>query len=424
MDNSITTNRPRIVIIGAGFAGIFCAKGICGEDADITLIDKQNHHLFQPLLYQVATGFLGINDVAMPIRSLFPGEKNVRVVMEEVTGVDTTTKTVKTASHYYEYDYLVIATGARYHFFGHDDWEPHMMVLKTMEDAITLRGRILTSFEEAELEKNPEKRRQLLTYVVIGGGPTGIEMAGAIADIINYALEREFRNITRNDTSIYLLEAAPRLLGAMKPNLSAHAEARLRQKGVRVICNSTVSNITPNKVTTSNGEINTNVILWAAGVHANPIAGWLGVTPNRNGTINVEPNLSVPNHENVFVAGDAACVIDDEKPLPALASVAKQEGKYLARLLTAKIRKEPFSRKFRYADYGTMATIGRNSAVAQFRYINFTGRFAWMLWGIVHIFFLTGFRNRMSVFLTWLWTYMTFGMGARVILKRYPKKPS
>ncbi len=409
--------KPRIVIIGAGFAGLFCAKGLAKQNAHITLIDRQNHHLFQPLLYQVAAGFLGINDVALPIRSLFPAKGNVDVVMEEVTGVDTKQRIVQTGIHQYPYDYLLIATGARYHFFGNDQWAPHVWVLKTLSDAIALRQRILTTFEKAELETDERKRKALLTYVVIGGGPTGVEMAGAIADVINYALEREFRRIKVSDTRIVLLEAAPRILGGMPEKLSEYAQKELEEKGVQVLCGGAVRNISEGRVTTAEEHIESETILWAAGVKAVPVSNWIGVESDRRGAIPVRPDLSVEGMPNVFVAGDAATCMQGDKPLPALASVAKQQGKYMAKLLRARVQGKEYSKPFRYHDLGTMATIGRNSAIADFNGMTFRGWSAWMLWGFVHIYFLTGFRNRVTVFFTWVWTYLTYGMGARIILR-------
>lgn len=411
------SSLPRIVIVGAGFGGMFCARGLAGSGALVTLIDRQNHHLFQPLLYQVATGFLGINDVALPIRSLFRGSGNVKVVMDEVVGVDTGARRVRTGTRDYPYDYLVVATGARYHFFGNDHWAPHCWVLKTLSDAIALRQRILTTCERAELETDPRRRAALLTYVVIGGGPTGAEMAGAIADVVNYALEREFEHIRPKDTRILLLEAAPRMLGSMPEKLSDYARDMLERKGVEVRCGAAVQNIVAGRVVTAAEGVESETILWAAGVRPAPVHGWLGVEPDRRGGIAVEPDLSVPGLPDVFVIGDAATFRQKGAILPALASVAKQQGKYLGAALRARVQGQAHRKPFRYADLGTMATIGRNAAVADFGGVSFRGRFAWLLWGVVHIYFLTGFRNRATVFLTWVWTYVTFGMGARIILR-------
>ncbi|MBI1276410.1 NAD(P)-binding protein [bacterium] len=413
----MTARIPRIVIVGAGFAGMFCARGLVGADAHITLIDKQNHHLFQPLLYQVATGFLGINDVALPIRSLFRGKDNVHVVMEEVNGIDTRQQVVRTEGHEYPYDYLVLGTGARYHFFGHDEWAPHVMVLKTLADAIFLRHQILTAFEKAEIEKDEQKRRALLTFVVIGGGPTGVEMAGAIADVVNHALEREFRHIRPRDIRILLLEAGQRMLGAMPEKLSHYADHILKDKGVEVHCGTAVRNIAAGRVETATETVESATILWAAGVRAAPVASWLGIEADRRGAIPVRGDLSIEALPNVYVAGDAATCMQDGQPLPALASVAKQQGKYLAYTLRRRVQGQSPGVPFHYTDLGTMATIGRNAAVADFKGITFRGWLAWMLWGVVHIYFLTGFRNRATVFLTWVWTYLTFGIGARIILK-------
>jgi len=414
-------HKPRVVIIGAGFGGIFCAKGLVGSNSHITIIDKQNHHLFQPLIYQVATGFLGINDVALPIRSLFRGKENIDIVMSEVTGIDTKNQLVLTNNHSYEYDYLVIGTGAHYHFFGNDNWQPNVKVLKTLADAISLRQQILMAFEKAEIETDVTIRRTLLTFVVIGGGPTGVEMAGAIADVINYALKYEFRNIRRHDARIVLLEAADRVLGGMRKSLSQYTKKILEKKGVEVHCNKTVQDILPNKIITKDETIEAETILWAAGVRANNAASWLGLPAAKNGGVLVKDDLSVEGFTNIFVIGDNSCLMKKDRPLPALASVAKQQGKYMAKVLNEKLDGREYKKPFRYLDMGTMSTIGRNSAVAQFKIFIIKGWLAWMMWGVVHIFFLTGFRNRITVFLTWSWTYLTYGIGSRIILKN-PKK--
>lgn len=407
----------KVVIVGAGFGGLFCAKGLANTEAHVTLIDRQNHHLFQPLLYQVATGFLGINDVALPIRSLFKRDKNVDVVMEEVASVDTANRKVITGKHSYDYDYLVLATGAQYHFFGHDEWKANSGVLKSLNDAIGLRQRILASFEKAELETDEAERRKLLTYVVIGGGPTGVEMAGAIADVINYALELEFRNIRPEHTNILLIEAAPRILNTMSETVSDYAKEMLEKKSVKVRCNTTVKDIKKGEVITADEHILSNIVLWAAGVRATPLAGWLGIEPNQRGAITVDEHLAVPGLPEIFVIGDAATYMEKGKPLPAVASVAKQQGKYLAKFLRKKFKDKNYKRPFRYQNLGTMATIGRNAAVADFGTFSMKGWLAWIVWGIVHIYFLSGFRNRVTVFLNWLWTYITFGMSARIILR-------
>ena len=409
---------PRIVIVGAGFAGIFCARGLAGAEAHITLIDRENHHLFQPLLYQVATGFLGINDVAWPMRSLFRGNRNIEVIMGEVIGIDVHAKCVLTDRISYPYDYLVLAPGSRYHFFGHDDWAHHVQVLKTLEDAVGLRHQILGTFERAEIEQDKARRSKLLTYVIIGGGPTGVEVAGAIADVVRYTLPREFRRIGPEDVHIILLEAASRVLSAMPEHLSAYTREVLERKGVIIRCQTAVQKIEQEQVVTPQDIIETHTILWAAGVKPCPITDWLGVSPDQRGAVPVRPDLSVEGKENIYVLGDAALCMQHGKPLPALASVAQQQGKYLAGHLRRSINGKLYLEPFRYRDLGTMATIGRNEAVADFGSFTVKGWCAWLLWGIVHIYFLTGLRNRIVVFVTWIWTYITFGMGARIILGR------
>jgi len=409
---------PRIVIVGAGFAGLFCAKGLEGSHAKVTLIDSQNYHLFQPLLYQVSTGFLGANDIALPVRSLFSNKSNVEVVMDEVTGIDYGSQQVLAGKKNYPYDYLVIAVGARYYFFGHEEWRQHAFVLKSLEDAMLLRQRILSSFEQAELETDEEARKKLLTFIVVGGGPTGVEMAGAIADTINYVLPREFRNIRPEDTKVIILESSSRILSAMPKSLSDYAERMLKKKKVIVQSNTTVLDIQSGVVVTNKEDIfYSNTILWAAGVRPLPVADWLGVQADKRGGIAVQADLSMHDMPNVFVVGDAATLLQDGKPLPALASVAKQQGKYLAKLLRHRIKGKKY-KPFRYQDWGTMATIGRNAAVAKFGKFSLKGWMAWVAWGIVHIYFLTGFRNRIVVFFTWIWTYLTYGMGSRVLIRQ------
>jgi NADH:ubiquinone reductase (H+-translocating) len=419
--NDNREKQPRIVIVGAGFGGLFCAKRLVDAPARITLIDRQNHHLFQPLLYQVATGFLGINDVALPVRSLFKNKGNIEVVMAEVTGLDREKRQVLTNGPSYSYDYLVLATGAAYHYFGHDEWAKHVLVLKNLEDAIALRQQILSSFERAELESDPGKRRRLLTYVIIGGGPTGVEMAGAIADAVNYALKREFRHITPEDTHIRMIEAGPRLLSTMPEKLSAYAKRVLERKGVVVQCGTPVQDIRAGKVTFDGETLESDVIIWAAGVKPLPLAGWLDLEADRRGGIPVTANLSVPGHPEIFIAGDAATYMQNGKTLPAVAPVAKQQGKYIAKFLRHRLAAKSYSKPFRYIDYGNTATIGRNAAVADFGRFTLKGWIGWCMWGIAHIYFLTGFRNRSVVFLTWLWTYLTYGMGARIILRGSPR---
>jgi NADH dehydrogenase len=414
----VVTNRPNIVIVGAGFGGLFTAKGLLGAEANVTLIDKQNHHLFQPLLYQVAAGFLAISDVAVPIRSLFHREDNVEVVMSEVTNIDNEQKLVHAGGRSYPYDHLVLATGAKYHFFGRDEWAPHVQVLKTISDAIGLRQSVLTSFELAEAETNEEKRKRLLTYVVIGGGPTGVEMAGAIAELVNYALEKEFRHIDAKDVRIVLIEASPYLLGVMGPKLSEYTKKALIKMGVDVRTDTSVEDITAKCVHIKDGKIESDMILWAAGVKPLPAGEWIGAPMDKRGGIEVNADLTVQGMDNVYALGDVSTLIQGRRPLPGLASVAKQQGKYLAQLLKARVKGEEFNKNFSYRDYGTMAIIGRHAAVADFRWIKFKGRFAAFLWGFAHIYFLMGFRNRAAVFVTWLWTFFTLGIGARVILSK------
>lgn len=409
--------RPRIVIIGAGFGGLFCAKRLINAEADIILIDRQNHHLFQPLLYQVATGFLNGSDIAVPIRSLFANKGNVEIVMASVTGLDLSAKCVLTTDKTYPYDYLVLATGSQYHFFGHDEWAPYMLVLKTLQNSIDIRQNILTAFEQAEQTTDPNIRKAWLTFTIIGGGPTGVELAGAIADVVDRTLPYTFKHIRPQEIRIILLEMASRLLGAMPESLGNFAAEALKRKGITVHTGKKVQDVKEGLVLTDEGSISSHTILWAAGVHPVPISPWLGVTPDKRGGIPVNDDLSVGNMRDVFVIGDAATLHQDGKPLPALGAVASQQGEYLAYALQQRIAGKPYNTPFRYHDRGTMATIGRNAAVADFGTYTLKGRFAWFTWGIVHIYFLNGFRNRMFVFLSWCWSYLTYGMGARIIIQ-------
>lgn len=416
--SSSSKTIPRIIIVGAGFAGLFCAKGLEGTNTKVTIIDSHNYHLFQPLLYQVSTGFLSANDIALPIRSLLSNKSNIEVVMDEVTGVDHKSQQVLAGKKSYGYDYLILAVGSRYHFFGHDPWQERVFVLKNLDDAILLRQRILTSLEKAELETDENARKKLLTFVVVGGGPTGVEMAGAIADTINYVLTREFRYIRPENTRIIILESSSRLLSTMPASLSDYAERALKKKNVIVQCNTSVLDIQPESVVTNTGDIfYSNTILWAAGVRPLPIANWLEIRADQRGAIPVQEDLSIREMPNIFVAGDAATSLQDGTPLPALASVAKQQGKYLAKLLQHRIKGKKY-KPFRYSDWGTMATIGRNAAVANFGKFSLKGWLAWIAWGLVHIYFLTGFRNRLVVFFTWVWTYLTYGMSSRILIKQ------
>jgi NADH:ubiquinone reductase (H+-translocating) len=412
-----TTGRGhRLVIVGAGFGGLSLAKDLARSDYDITIIDRHNYHLFQPLLYQVATAGLSPAEIASPIRSILRDQKNVTVILAEVSGVELATRQVIADGRRIPFDTLVLATGAEHAYFGHDEWEPFAPGLKTIDDATYLRRRILLAFEHAETEPDPVERQRLLNFVVVGGGPTGVEMAGAIAELAKVALASDFRTIDPRSARIILLEAGPRLLTPFDPKLSENAKRSLEQLGVEVRLNAAVTGCSDKAVTIGDERIETRTIMWAAGVKASPAARWLGVEGDRAGRVRVEGDLSVKGLSDVFVLGDTALVLDEAgKPLPGVAPVAKQQGQYLAKLLKARAAGRKPLRPFRYRDYGALATIGRKRAIFQLGALKFTGLFAWLLWSTAHIYFLIGFRNRLVVAMSWAWSYVTFQRGTRLI---------
>ncbi len=405
----------RVVVIGAGFAGLNAAKSLSRMPVALTVIDQRNHHLFQPLLYQVATAGLSPADIATPIRGLFSGQRNVRVLLGQVTGVDTQAHEVLLDDKRVPYDALIVATGARHAYFGHDDWEPFAPGLKQIEDATAIRRRILIAFEHAEAEEDANARRRLLTFAVIGAGPTGVELAGAIAELAKVALAKDFRTIDPRDARVVLIEAGDRVLSAFPTSLSRKAHDSLTALGVEVRTGAAVTNCTAKDVAVGDERIAAGTILWAAGVMASPAARWLHAAHDRAGRVTVEPDLTLPGHPDIFVIGDTACVFgSDGKPLPGLAPVAKQQGLYVAQSIRARLAGASVA-PFRYRHLGSLATIGRGRAVADFGWIRLSGRLAWLLWGLVHIAFLIGFRNRIVVLMDWLWAYLTYKRGARLI---------
>jgi NADH:ubiquinone reductase (H+-translocating) len=409
--------RARVVIVGGGFGGLQAAKALADAPLQVTLVDRRNHHLFQPLLYQVATAALSPADIAQPIRSVLRGQSNVDVVLAEVDAMDVTAKEIVLSENMgrLPYDYLILAAGAHHAYFGHDEWEPNAPGLKTLEDALNIRRRILTSFEEAEREPDPARRKALMTFVVVGGGPTGVEMAGAIAEIARFSLARDFRHIDTRDAKVILIEAGTQLLGAFPDRLSRHALRDLERLGVQVRFGKPVTAIAPDAVTVGDEIIPANTIVWAAGVQASPLGSSLGVELDRAGRVLVNPDLSVPGHPEIFVIGDLASLKDVQgRPLPGVAQVAMQQGAWATANILRAIEGKP-ARAFRYRDLGNMATIGRNSAVAEIRGLRLTGFVAWLAWAVVHILNLIGFRNRVLVALQWLWDYLTFQRGARLI---------
>jgi NADH dehydrogenase len=410
-----TARKPRVVIVGAGFGGLSAAKALAGTAYEITLIDRHNYHLFQPLLYQVATAGLSPADIAAPIRGIIGAQRNITVTLAAVSGVDTARSEVIAEGRRIPYDFLVLATGAQHAYFGHDDWAFYAPGLKTIDDATYLRRRILLAFERAEAEPDPIERRRLLTFAIIGGGPTGVEMAGAIAELANRAIASDFHNIDPRSTRVILVEAGQRLLKTFDPSLSVLALQSLQQLGVEVRLGAVVTGCSCAAVFLGDERIETRTIMWAAGVKASPAGAWLGVDADRVGRVRVGADLSVPGHPNIFVIGDTALAMGvDGEPLPGVAPVAKQQGKYVADVLRARMKARP-TESFRYRNNGSMATIGRKSAVAEFGGIKLSGFSAWLLWCLVHVYFLIGFRNRFSVALNWSWNYITFQRGSRLI---------
>lgn len=407
--------RKRIVIIGGGFGGLSAAKEFDNFDADITLVDRTNHHVFQPLLYQVATAALSPADIAAPIRAVLNRQKNITVIMDEVKEINRQSKEVVTKDLRIPFDYLIAAPGSRHSYFGHPEWEKFAPGLKTMNDALYVREKMLLSLEEAEKLNNPAAAEKCLTFVVVGGGPTGVEMAGAIAEIVKISMMKDFRNINIGMTKIYLVEALPGLLAAYPEDLSQRAKEDLESMGVEVLLNTMVTDINDEGVTLKDKFIPTKNIIWAAGNTVSPLLQSLNTELDKAGRVVVNHDLSLKNDQNVFVIGDAALIKDkDGKYLPGVAPVAMQQGRYVADII--KEGKDADLRKpFKYVDKGTMATIGRAKAICIIAGLKFTGFFAWMLWCLIHIFFLISFRNKFKVMAEWAWYYLTFRHGIRLI---------
>jgi NADH dehydrogenase FAD-containing subunit len=407
---------PHIVIVGAGFGGLSAAHALAGAPARVTVVDRRNYHLFQPLLYQVATAGLSPAQIAAPIRAILRRAANVQVLLGRVTAIDKAARTVTLEDRTLGYDWLVLATGARHAYFGHDEWEAVAPGLKKIDDATQIRRRILSAFEQAEAGGDAKARRRLLTFVVIGGGPTGVEMSGAIAELARVALRHDFRNIDPREARIVLVEAGPRVLAAFPETLSAAAQRALERLGVEVRLGTPVTQCDADGVTIGEDRLPAETIVWAAGVAASPASRWLSADHDRAGRVMVGADLTLPGYPEIFCIGDTALAKDASgKPLPGLAPVAKQQGAYVARVLRARLAGKPEPGPFRYRDFGTLATIGRGAAVADFGWLRLSGTLAWLLWGAVHISFLIGFRNRLVVLIDWLWAYLTFQSGARLI---------
>jgi NADH dehydrogenase len=406
----------RVVIVGAGFGGLEAAFGLAGAPVEITLIDRRNHHLFQPLLYQVATASLATSEIAWPIRYLLRDRPDVTTLFANACGVDAAEKRVLVDDgDGIPYDTLILATGARHAYFGHDEWEPFAPGLKTLEDATTLRRRILVAFERAERETDPEIRAALLTFVVIGAGPTGVEMAGTIADLANDTLPRDFRHIDTRKARVVLIEAGPRVLAGFPDDLSAYAQRSLQSLGIEVMLGEPVTECSADGVVYGGKRLEARTIVWAAGVQASRAAEWLNAPADRAQRLQVEPDLTVPGHPDIFAVGDTVTIKDsDGNPVPGIAPAAKQEGRYVAAQIKARLKGETLP-PFRYKHAGSLAQIGKRLAVIDFGKFKLRGTVAWWIWGIAHIYFLIGLRNRLSVALSWMWIHARNQRAARLI---------
>ena len=412
----VESARHHVVVVGAGFGGLETVHRLAGAPVRITVVDERNHHLFQPLLYQVATASLAPSEIAWPIRHLLRSRPEVTTLLATAVGVDAKVRRVLLEDgSSLSYDTLVLATGARHAYFGHDDWEPFAPGLKTLEDATTIRRRILLAFEKAERESDAERQAVLLTFVIIGAGPTGVELAGTIVELARDTLRRDFRNIDTRRARVVLIEAGPRVLAGFAEDLSAYAQRSLEALGVEVELGRPVSECTADGVVYGGKWLPAGTVIWAAGVQASPAAEWLGAPADRAGRLMVEPDLTVPGHPEIFAIGDTVSIAGpDGKPVPGIAPAAKQQGGHVARAIRARLRGEA-SPAFRYKHDGSLATIGKRLAVIDFGWIRLRGALAWWIWGLAHIYFLIGVRNRLSVALNWLWIYTRDQRSARLI---------
>jgi NADH dehydrogenase len=409
------SNTTRVVVIGGGFAGLWAVRQLKRAPVEITLIDRRNHHLFQPLLYQVATAGLAAPSIAAPLRHILRDQRNVTVHMGEVVGIDTTARQVTLSDRQISYDYLLVASGATHAYFGHDQWEQFAPGLKTLDDAFLIRRRVLSAFEQAEAATNDAERDACLTFAVIGAGPTGAELAGTLAEIARHTLTRDFRHIDTRKARILLIEAGPRVLSAFTEGLAEKARQQLERLGVEVHAGYPVTEIGADFLCFGDQRIAARTILWAAGVAASPLGKQLGTALDRAGRVRVQPDLSLAAHPEVFVAGDLASIEQDGKPVPGVAPAAKQMGARVAKNIVALIGGGKTA-PFHYTDFGALATIGRHSAIAQLPNFRFSGLFAWWFWLALHIYFLIGFRSRLIVLINWAWAYFTYARGARIIL--------
>ncbi len=412
-------SRPHLIVIGGGFAGLWATRALAREAVDITLIDRANHHLFQPLLYQVATAGLSAPDIAAPLRQILRDQANVRVLMAEVIGINLGQRQVTLADGSVPaYDQLLVASGATHAYFGHDDWAPHAPGLKTLDDALLIRRRLLLAFEHAEAAASLAEQRAWLHFAVVGGGPTGVELAGTLAEIARHTLRQEFRRIDPRQAQVRLIEAGPALLASFAPRLQQRTRTQLEALGVQVLCGQPVADITARGYRLGDTFEPCRTVLWAAGVAASGLGAMLGTELDRAGRVKVQPDLTLPGHPEVFVAGDLASLNQaNGRPVPGVAPAAKQMGHFVAATVRARLRGDTTKpRSFVYADYGNLATIGRMAAVVDLRGWHFSGLLAWWFWLAAHIFFLIGFRNRITVLINWAWAYWTYQRGARIVL--------
>lgn len=409
-----------IVVVGGGFGGLQLVNDLKGAPVRITLIDRRNHHLFQPLLYQVATTLLATSEIAWPIRSFFRDRPEVTTLLAEVVGVDSDAREVLLKDgQKIGYDTLVLATGATHAYFGHDEWEPVAPGLKTLEDATTIRRRVLVAFEQAELETDPAAREALLTFVIVGAGPTGVELAGIISELARTTLPKEFRNIDTRKAKIILVEAGPRVLAAFAEDLSDYARRELETLGVELRFGKPVTSCSAEGVTIGDSFVPCRTIVWAAGVEASPAAKWLGIPADRAGRAVVDKELRAPGKDNIFIIGDTALVLrEDGSPVPGIAPAAKQQGDYVAKVIRAKLAGKPMPGPFRYRHQGSLATIGKSAAILDFGWLKLKGWIAWWVWGLAHIYFLIGVRWRIAVAWSWLWIYVSRQHSARLITQR------
>ncbi|MGH8108948.1 MAG: NAD(P)/FAD-dependent oxidoreductase [Arenimonas sp.] len=410
-----TDSLPHVLILGGGFGGLWATRALASAPVRITLVDRTNHHLFQPLLYQVATAGLSAPDIAAPLRHILRKQKNATVLLGEVNAIESVAKKIRLEQNEIEYDYLIVATGASHAYFGHDEWAKHAPGLKTLEDAFAIRARILSAFEAAEREDDVWRRAEWLNFVVVGGGPTGVELAGTLAEIARHTLPQEFRRCDPRSAQIHLLEAGPRVLAAMPEILSASARKQLEKLGVIVHTGEAVTGIDANGVSLGETRINSRTVLWAAGVAASSLGKQLGEPLDRAGRVMVQPDLSLQTHPEIFVIGDLASVMQSNgQPVPGTAPAAKQMGAHVASMIRARLSNKATS-NFKYRDYGNLATIGRMAAVVDLGKLKFSGIIAWWFWLVAHLFFLIGFRNRLVVLMDWAWSYWTYQRNARII---------